>query len=147
MFSGFRSVWISWRSWRTTRKLVKTNILADMQAKDKLTSNTSEQLPGKVLDLAVGKRYEVVALEEVKDALPQKVHDDADVSAVVEAISEMYATIAVLLVVGLQCTQDPEFDLASIAVFLDGANDLDGNALVCASPVNSLDDLAEGALS
>jgi lactam utilization protein B len=104
-------------------------------------------LPRKVLYLAVGERYEIVTLKEVEDALPQKVHDDADMSAVVEAVSEMDATVAVFLVVGLQCTQDTEFDLASIAVFLDRANNLDGNAVISSSPVNSLDDLAKGALS
>lgn len=114
---------------------------------DELTSNTGEQLAGKVLDLAVRERHEVVALEEVEDALAQQVHDDADMSAVVEAVSEMYAPIAVRLVVGLQRAQDPEFDLARIAVLLDRADDLDGDAVVSSPPVDGLDDLAEGALS
>lgn len=67
-------------------------------------------------------------------------------SAVVEAVPEMYAPVAVLFVVGLQCAQYPKFDLASIAVLLDGANDLDGHEFVAASAILGFDDLAERAL-
>lgn len=55
----------------------------------------------KVLDLTVGERNEAIALEEVKDALAKKIHYDANVAAIVEAISEMNTSIPVLIVVGL----------------------------------------------
>lgn len=51
--------------------------------------------------MAIRKRHEAVALEKVEDALAQKIHDDADVAAVVKAISQMDAPISVVVVVGL----------------------------------------------
>lgn len=51
------------------------------------TSNTREELAGKVLDLAVGKRHKVVAFQEIEDTRSKEIHDDADVTAVIEAIA------------------------------------------------------------
>lgn len=75
-----------------------------------LTSNTCEELSGKALDLAVRERNEGVALEEIKDALIEQVHDDADVTPVVEAISKMDASVPVLFIVGLEGGEDTELD-------------------------------------
>jgi hypothetical protein len=111
-----------------------------------LTSNAGEKLAGKVLDLAVGKWYEVVTLKEVEYTLAEKIHDDADVSSVIEAVSEVNAAVPVLGVVGSECLQDPEFDLTRLAVLLHGADDLDGDKLVgCLLP--RLHDLAERSLA
>jgi hypothetical protein len=52
-----------------------------------LTSHTCQQLTGKALNLAVGERDEVVALEKVKDAGPKQIHDDADVASEIKTIS------------------------------------------------------------
>jgi len=104
-------------------------------------------LSSKVLDLTVREGHEVVALQKVEHALAEKVHNDAYMSAVVEAVPEMYAPVPVLLIVGLQRAQDPKLDLAGIAVFLDRADDLDGNAFVAASAIDGLDDFAKRALS
>ena len=127
--------------------LARCNSAARRPGQVELTSNAGKQLSGKVLYLAVRERYEVVALEEVEDALPQEIHDDADMSAIVEAVPEVYASIAVLLVVGLQCAQDPELNLTGIPVFLNRANDLDGDAFVAPPAVDGLHDLAECALA
>lgn len=110
------------------------------------TSNAGEQLAGKILNLAVGEGHKVVALEEVEDALAKQVHDDAYVAAVVEAIAQVDAPVAVLLVVDLERGEHPEFDLAGIAVLLDRPNDLDGDKLVAMS-VLGLDNLAKCALA
>lgn len=59
--------------------------------------------------MAVGEGHEAVAFEEIKDALAQEVHDDADMAAVIEAIPEMDASISVFVVVGLEGRQDPKF--------------------------------------
>ena len=101
----------------------------------------------KVLNLAIGKGNEIVALKKIEDALTQKIHDDANVAAVVEAVTKVDAAVAVLLVVCLQRGQNTQFDLASIAVFLNRPNDLDGDILVVASPVTGLHNLSERALS
>jgi hypothetical protein len=71
------------------------------------------------LDLAVRERNESIALEEIKHALIEQVHDDADVAAVVEAIPEMDASIPVLLIVGLEGGQDTEFNPGCIPVLLN----------------------------
>jgi hypothetical protein len=53
----------------------------------KLTGYTGKQLSSETLDLAVGKRHKVIGLEEVKDTLSQQIHDDADVTSIIEAVS------------------------------------------------------------
>ena len=110
------------------------------------TSHAGEELPSEVLDLAVWKRNKGVALEEVKDTLAQKIHDNANMPLVVEAVAEVDAAVAVFLVVGLEGCQNSEFDLTGITVFLDRSNDLDSDELI-ASLVSGLDDLAECALA
>lgn len=111
-----------------------------------LTCNAREQLTRKALDLAVGKGHEAVALEEVKDALAQQIHDDANVPAVVEAIAQVDAAVAILGVVGLESGQDANLDTRGIAVLLDRPDDLDSHRLV-ASSVPGLHHLAKGALA
>ncbi len=97
------------------------------------------------MDLAVGEGHKAVALQEIEHALAEKVHDDADVAAVVEAIAEVDAAVPVLGVVGSQRLEDPEFNLAGLAVLLYGPNDLDGDELL-GGLVPCLYDLAKRAL-
>jgi hypothetical protein len=59
-------------------------------------------LPGKALDLTVWKRHKVIALEEVEDALSQKIHDNADMAPVIEAVSKMNTSIPVLGIIRFQ---------------------------------------------
>ena len=66
------------------------------------TGNTGQELTRKTLDLTAWKRYEGICLEKVKNALTEKIRDNADVVPVVEAISEVNASIPVLLVIGGQ---------------------------------------------
>lgn len=68
----------------------------------KLTSDTSKELSGKTLDLAVRKGNELIAFEKIEDTLAQQVHDNADVASVVEAVAKMYATIPIFRVVRFQ---------------------------------------------
>lgn len=63
------------------------------------TGNAGEQLTSEALDLAVRKRHKAIALQKVKDALAKEVHNDADVAAIVEAVSQMDTAIPVLLVI------------------------------------------------
>jgi hypothetical protein len=67
-----------------------------------LTGYTGEELPSKVLDLAVGERHKGVALQKIKDTLSQKIHNYTDMVAVVKAVSEVDTAVPVLLVICLQ---------------------------------------------
>lgn len=80
MFSGFRSVWIRLRSWRTESIVSSRTALW----KSVPTSNTCKQLPREVLYLRAWERDKTIALEEIKDALAEQVRDDAYVVSVVE---------------------------------------------------------------
>ena len=88
----------------------------------------------------------MVALKEVKNALPEKIHDDADVAAEVETISEVDAPIAVLLIVCLEGSKHAEFDAGCIAILLYRTNNLDGN-MSASTTVLGHDDLAKSSLS
>lgn len=54
------------------------------------------------MDLAVGKRNEVVAFEKIEDTRSKEIHDDAYMTSEIEAITKMDASVTVLLVVGFQ---------------------------------------------
>lgn len=69
MFSGFRSVWIRFRSCRTVQELVK--VRCDARLLETLTCNASKELSRKTLNLTVGERHEVVTFKEVKDTLSE----------------------------------------------------------------------------
>jgi hypothetical protein len=101
MFSGFRSVWMRFRSCRTTQGLVYFG--HDARLLETLTCNASKELPCKTLNLAVGERHEVIALKEVEDTLSEQVGDDADMTSIIETVSEMNASVSVLGVVCFEC--------------------------------------------
>lgn len=84
----------------------------------RLTSNTSEELSRKALYLAVREGYKAIALEKIKDTLTQKVHDNTYMTSVVETISEMDASVSVLLVVGFECCEHAQFNPRGIAILL-----------------------------
>jgi hypothetical protein len=69
---------------------------------EKLTCNAGEQLPGKILDLTVWERNKAISLEEVENALAQQIHDNANMTPIVKAVSQMYAAIPVIIVVGFE---------------------------------------------
>ena len=98
MFSGFRSVWIRFRSCRT----VSGQQSPPRRRAGKLTSDTGKELSRETLDLAVRERDELIAFEEIEYTLAQQVHDDADMAPVVEAVAEMNTPIAVFRVVRLE---------------------------------------------
>lgn len=105
-----------------------------------------KELPRKVLDLGAGKRHKAVALQEVEDALPEQVRDDADVIAEIERVPQMYALVAVLCVVELECGEDSKLYPRGVSVFLNGSNDLDGT-LGFLPFVEGFDDFAKSALT
>ena len=72
------------------------------------TRNASKELPGKALDLTVRKRHKRVPFQEVENALPQQVHDYADVTSVVKAVTKMYAPISVFVVICFEGCKDPQ---------------------------------------
>lgn len=103
-------------------------------------------MPSKILNLTVRERHKVVALEEIENALAEKVHHDADMSSEVEAIPQMDTAVPVLLVVRLQGGENSELDLAGVTVLLYRADDLNGNIFV-ASLVSGLHYFTKGTLT
>lgn len=73
-----------------------------------LTSNTGKQLASEALDLAVRERDEVVTLQKVEDARAKQIHNNTYMTSVIETVAEVDTSIAVLVVVGFQCLQDPK---------------------------------------
>lgn len=71
------------------------------------------------MNLAVGKWNEMVAFEEVKDTLTQKIHDNADMTAIVEAVSQVNAAISVGRIIGFESSKDAKFDAGGVTVFLN----------------------------
>ena len=96
--------------------------------------------------MAAGKRHKGVALEKVKHALSEQVRDNADVIAIVERVSKVYALVAIALVVGGERRQHSQLDARGVTVLLNGADDLDGDFL-SARTVVGFDDFAKGALA
>ncbi len=85
------------RSCRTVHGLVYARINAKLL--EALTCNASEELSRKTLDLTIGERHEVVAFEEVKHTLPEQVGDDADMTSIIETVSEMNTSVSVFSIV------------------------------------------------
>ncbi|KAI6767031.1 hypothetical protein HG531_011391 [Fusarium graminearum] len=101
MFSGFKS-----------HTVTKTRYFL-------LTGNAGEELAREALNLAVRERNKAVALEKVKDTLVKQVHDDTDVAAVIKTVSEVDASVTVLLVVSFEGLKNAKFNSGGIPVFLD----------------------------
>lgn len=103
-------------------------------------------MASKALDLAVRKRNEVIALKEIEDTGPEKIHNDTDMATEVKTVPKMYTSVPVLLVVGFQCLENTQFDSGSISVLLNCTNDLNCDQLVSLA-VASLNDFAECTLA
>ena len=73
-----------------------------------LTGYASEELSGKISDLAVWKRYEFVRFQEVEDTLSEQVHDNAYVSSEIETISKVYTSVSIFVIVRFQGGEDTE---------------------------------------
>jgi len=84
IFSGLRSVWIKWRSCKTTTKLVSVKEY-ERKAR-KLTCNTVEQLSGKRLNMMSWKRGEVVVFQKIVNAHPKKLGNEAYMIPMVEPV-------------------------------------------------------------
>lgn len=110
------------------------------------TGHTCEELSSKVLDLATGERNKAVSLEKVKHTLTEQIGDDADVVAVIEAIPQVDAFVAVLLIIRRQRGQHSQLDPRCIAVFLNRPDDLH-RAPGLAVLIIRLDHLSKGSLS
>jgi len=108
--------------------------------------NTREELLRKFLDVGAGERDKAIGLEEIKDTLPVEVSDNANVVPEVEAVSQVDASVHVMLVVGCECGEDPQLNATSISIFWYRSDDLDG-ALSAFSLVVGLNDFAERALA
>ena len=111
-----------------------------------LTSNTGKELSGKGLDLAVRERHKGVAFQEIEDTLSQQIHDNTDVSSVIETVPQMYTSVSIFPVVGFQGRQNSEFYPRSITVLLNRPDDLDCNRSILFL-VSSLYHLAKCALA
>lgn len=68
-----------------------TRKLERLREERRLTSDTGDELPSKVLDVSHRERCELVLLEEVEDGRSEKLEHETDVVPVVEAFHEMNA--------------------------------------------------------
>ena len=85
----------------------------------RLTSNASEELSCKALNMCTREWYVVISLEKVEHALPVKISDYTDMIAEIEAVPQMYAPVSVMSIVRSKCGEDSQFDTRRIPVFLD----------------------------
>lgn len=99
-----------------------------------------------MLDLAAREGNEAVALQKVKDTLPQQIGDDAYMIAEVEAIPQVNTLVAIGFIVGRQSRQHTQFDPRGVAVLLNRANDFDGTARFPLFIIR-LNDFAKGTLT
>lgn len=108
--------------------------------------DAGQELPGKALDLTVGKRNELIAFEEIEDALTQQIHDDANVPSIVKTITEVDTPIPIVRIVRFEGSEDPQLDSRRISILLYRADDLDSHQLILPS-IGRLYDLTKGALA
>lgn len=71
------------------------------------------------MNLTVWERCEAVALQEVKDALSQEIHDNANMTSIIKAVTQVDAAIPVLVVVGLERSEHSQLYPGGIAILLD----------------------------
>lgn len=76
----------------------------------KLTCNAGKELFGEMLNLTAGKRHKLVSFQEIKDALSEEVCDNTYMVPEVEAITKVYAFVAIILVVVRQRLEYTELD-------------------------------------
>lgn len=99
-----------------------------------------------MLDVTARERHKLVGLEKVKHTLAKQIRDNADVVPEVESVPEMYALVAIVLVVGCKGRENPQLNARCIPVFLNRSDDLDSH--LCLAPaIVCLDDFAERALT
>ena len=91
----------------------------------KLTCNTGEELPRKLLDLAAGEWDELIRLKKIKYRHSKEICDDADMIFIIETVSKVDAFVSVFLVVRIESGKNTKLDTRSITVLLDGTDDLD----------------------
>lgn len=101
-------------NWERVRKIDKR-----IKSSGGLTCNAGKELASKTLDLAVGKGDKSISFQEIENALVKEIHDNADVVAIVETVSQMNAPVSVLLIVHFECGQHAKLDLRGVAVLLN----------------------------
>ena len=67
-------------------------------------------LSSKGLDMRAGKWDKSVVLQKVEDALAKQVCNDANMVAEVETVSEMDATVSIVLVIVSKRRKNPQLD-------------------------------------
>lgn len=117
-----------------------------MNIRLQLTCYTSQKLPSKTLNMAVGEGHKVVVLEEIKDTLTQKRGDDADMATIIKTINAVNASIFVCPIVVFQCSKNSKFIPCGLAVWPRRSNNLHCDKFLKVSVV-SLDNLAKGAFA
>ena len=88
--------------------------------------NAGEELLGELLDMGAREGYKLIRLKEVENTLTVKIGNNADVVPEVKAVSEVDAPIHVVLVVGLEGRQHPQFDARGFPILGYRTNDFDG---------------------
>ena len=109
-------------------------------------SYTSKELASKILDVGAREGSKTVRLQEVEDTGSEKICYNTDVVEEIEAVAQMNALVAVVLIVHGEGGQDSKFNPRSVTILLHGADDLDCT-LGALSPIVSFDNLAKSTLT
>lgn len=88
----------------------------------------------------------MIAFKEVENTLSKKVGDDADMTSIIEAVSQMNTSVPVVGVVSFESGEYSQLYSRGITVFLHGANNLDGYQATLLL-VSCLHDLAKCSLA
>ena len=81
-----------------------------LRRRNALTSNAGKKLSSKALNLAAGEWCEAISLEKIKHAHAEQVRNDANVRAIVEALSKVNTLVAILAIVHGQSGQHTKLD-------------------------------------
>ena len=108
--------------------------------------NTGKELLGKLLNVRAWEWHKLIRLEEIENALSVEISNDADVIPEIEAVPKMDAAVHVVLVVGFEGGQDPQFDTGGFPILGDRSDNFDC-AFGLLGPVPGFNDFAKCPLA
>jgi hypothetical protein len=94
-----------------------------------LTGDTAENLSRKTLNVTVWKRKKFIVFKKVIDTLVKQVHDDEDVAAKFEKISQPGESFVVFLIIHFEGFKNSKFPFCRILGFSSQSTDLNSYCL------------------
>lgn len=98
------------------------------------------------MNLTAWERYKAITLQEIENALTEKIGDDTNVVAEVEGVAKVNTLIAVGFVVERESRQYSQLYTRRIPIFLYRTNDFDGTSSLFPFVIG-FDDFAKGTLT